>query len=161
MPESQGNLQGSGQAGQQIRKLIWLAFLFCIVVYALLPPLLRLPRQEADSQLQAVLFIALAIAAISSIAAIFVVRRAILSPRPPHEVADSPGFQRRTLLAAIVSWSLAEAVALFGVVLYLLFHKPMHLYPFLAVAFGLLLLLAPREQSGGGASLARPDVKIG
>lgn len=152
--------QAAGGAGLQALKFIWLAFLSALVIYALLPLLLRLPEQSVDPQLQAILFIALSIAAVSTIGVIVMIRRAM--PAAPVN-PDSTDARRRTMLVSLVSWALAEAVALFGVVLYVLFRQPLHLYPFLVVAFGLLLLLAPRANRMGRPSsdLARPDVKIG
>lgn len=153
---------GSGDSGIQVLKIIWLAFLFGLVIYALLPPLLRLPRETPDPQFRAIVFVVLAIAAVSAIAVIFVLRRRSAAA-PAGGEPEIPENHRGTMAAGLVSWALAEAVALFGVVLYLLFHEPLHLYPFLVVAFGLLLLLAPRERGSGGppSHLARPDVKIG
>jgi hypothetical protein len=146
-------------SGLQVLKILWLAFLFALVIYALLPPLLKLPEEGLDARLQTIVFVVLAVAAVSVIAVLVVIRRMMPSATDP----DSPELRRRTLLVSLISWSLAETVALFGVVLYVLSHEPLHLYPFLVVAFGLLLLLAPRESRSAGPSsrLARPDIKIG
>jgi len=145
--------QTAGSPGLQTLKIIWVAFLSSLVIYALLPLLLRLPPQTPESGFRLVLTIALGLAALFIMS---IVRRLA-------QTADHPVNRERVVLTRLVSWSLAEAIALFGVVLYVLFHQPLHLYPFLVVAFGLLLLLAPRANHLGRPSsdLARPDVKIG
>jgi F0F1-type ATP synthase membrane subunit c/vacuolar-type H+-ATPase subunit K len=169
MTEMRGDMPQveSSRANLQTLKLIWLALLFCLGIYALLPPLLRLPQSDTVAQFQAVLFVALGAVAIVTVVAVLMIRRlGLVGPLARGELdPDTPEGRSRAFLVTVITWALSESVALYGVVLYLLFHDAVHLYPFLLLALGLLLLQAPRETTFSGgrrpSDLARPDVKIG
>jgi hypothetical protein len=158
-PQAQPNLQPL--------KFIWLALIFSVFIYALLPVVLRLPKIDVDPQFKAILFIALSVVSVATIIAIFVVHKIGLSRTRVSGTSalDTQVERYRKSVIHLISWMLAETIAIYGIVLYLVFHEPMHLYPFIAVAFGLLILLAPREDRSSVGSahsdLARPDVKIG
>jgi hypothetical protein len=79
-----------------------------------------------------------------------ILRKRLMPPRAagPGPAPDSvpPRLLGRWLSAQILSWSLCESVAIYGLVLAFVTHEPAAYYPFAAVALLLLALYRPRRR---------------
>ena len=137
-------------------KLIWFALLASVGIYAALPLLIP----PMGSEPQAGVLLPLAAAALMTAAMSFVVPSLIAKNAPPEQQGEQLDFTLN-----VVRWALAEAVAVFGLVLYLLGHPVTFAWGFAIASAVLMFVHAPRPTSDtmhqSSADLARPDVKIG
>jgi hypothetical protein len=107
---------------------------------------------------------ALAGVAVSTAVATFVLRRLLIAGPIANRSLDptTPAGRARFFQAHVFCWVLSESVGIYGLVLYFLYGSRPLLYGFLAGAFVLMLLHAPRQpQVSASTDRARPDVKIG
>ena len=128
------------------RWLVWAALLASVAMLAALPALLPAAPAAADGQEPAWLARGFeAIALLLGAAALLVRRLAITAPiaRGALDPTRAEDAARVTTLA-IVSWALAEAIAVLGFVGFLLFGDAARAAGFAGRAAAPLLLLAPR-----------------
>jgi hypothetical protein len=123
------------------QRIIWLAMLGSIALYAALPWIVR-PEVKSSSDALLLSFMAIAIlTGIGTLAA-----RELLLVRPIRagelRVATDAGLARLSQIS-IVLWALSESVALYGVILYVLSGEARHLYLFLMASAGLFFVHRP------------------
>lgn len=141
---------------RQTLRIIWAAMLGSNAVYAAMP--LLVPGGEAA--LDPAIPLALAAGAVMTAVASFVVP-AIVARMP---VEDDAMRANRSFQLCVVRWALAEAVAIDGIVLFVLGAGTGWLWGLCAASAVLLGIHAPRENAlspHDSRGLARPDVKIG
>ena len=139
----------------QAQKMVWMMLLATIATYMALPAMIEPLSSEGPAP---VLPMAFAAMALSMAGAIFAIP-SLMSRLP---VADEEQAAHRPFQAKILQWVLAESIAVFGLVLYLLGGGTTWLWAFGALAAVLMGLHAPREERvADSRDLIRPDVKIG
>jgi F0F1-type ATP synthase membrane subunit c/vacuolar-type H+-ATPase subunit K len=111
---------------------------------------LRAPRGEPPGP---VFTIALAAVALVTIAAIFVIRARKLPRTGKQALFDEGGARRpahrpRTeyFTLCILTWAMAESIAIYGLVLGILHHALLPFVPFALVSLLVMVLLAPRRR---------------
>lgn len=104
-----------------------------------------------------VMFIAMAVVSVAVLVAMVVLRGRMMPPRQPAEQLrdDIPADEElspsarsalgKLFVASILTWALAESVAIYGLILGFLMHERWPLYPFSAVALVAMLIYAPRR----------------
>lgn len=155
----QSSLPATLGAATRTMRLVHAALTAAVGIYVVVVAVLV--RRPADPQAGAaaigVLPYAFAAAAVGSLVALVVLRRKMMPARePPAQLADRiadddplPEPARRALgkvfAASIVTWALAESVAIYGFVLGILLRDVRPMLPFAAVSIAVLLAYAPRR----------------
>lgn len=145
----------------QLLWILWGSMLVSLAIYGFIPFFVAWEHETPGSD---ALVIALGGVAVSTAVATFVLRRLLLAAPIANRSLDpsTPAGRARIFQAHLFCWVLSESVGLYGLVLFFLYGSRPLLYGFLAGAFVLMLLHAPRQIHAGPATdRARPDVKIG
>jgi hypothetical protein len=129
-------------------QLIRIAMLASVVFYAVIATLV-----SSSVEPNPIAFYALTVIAIAEVAAIFVMRRALLSPAQmgamPQPAAARVSMKPGTAL--IVIYCLSEAVALYGLVLHFLGFSLSQVASFFVAGLVLLFFFEPRRVIGAAA----------
>ena len=134
-------------------QVIRIAMLASVVFYALIATLV-----SSSGEPNPIAFYALTAIAIAEVAAIFVIRRALVSP-VQMGVMPQPDAARVSVkpgTALIVIYCLSEAVALYGLVLHFLGFSLSQVAPFFIASLVLLFFFEPRRVLGD-AALVTPE----
>jgi hypothetical protein len=122
-------------------QLIRIAMLASVVFYPVIATLV-----PASGDPNPIVFYAFTGIAIAEVAAIFVMRRALLSTAQPGTMPqlDTAKLSMRPRIALIVIYCLSEAVALYGLVLHFLGFSLSQVAPFFVAGFVLLFFFEPQ-----------------
>lgn len=123
-------------------QLIRIAMLASVVFYAVIATLV-----PASGEPNPIAFYAFTAIAIAEVAAIFVVRRALVSPVQMGAMSqpDAAKVSMKPRTVLIVIYCLSEAVALYGVVLHFLGFSLSQVGPFFVASLVLLFFFEPRR----------------
>ncbi len=145
--------------------ITWTALLVSLGVYGLLGLVIARPK-SGDAALESVMLAVLGAAALATAIGTLVARdRLLVRParRGELDVRSKAGLERFWVIS-LLTWVLSESIGIYGLVLFLLFGRPSHLYGFLAVAIALMIAHAPRVAAlrpASSSDLAQPTIKIG
>jgi len=144
---------------------VWAMLLASVLVYGAMPRLMP-PPPDAAPPPESLLVAALTIVAFFEALATLVIRRLVLVAPARAGTLDprSAAGAGRVFTFSLICWVLSVSIAIYGLVLFVLFRVPGLLYPFVVAAIVLLLVHAPRAlpaPEGASGDLARPDLKIG
>jgi len=153
---------------QQIQQLwvVWACLVVSLFIYGAMPLMLQ-PPQAPPPPPQASFIGALAFVGLMTAVATILLRRfAIVQPvRSGNMDITTTAGAARFFTISLLTWVLSESIGIYGLVSFFLYRVAALLYPFLAVAFLLMIFHAPRTGSlradPSSADLARPDIKIG
>jgi hypothetical protein len=143
--------------GQELRilRIVWLAFLGSLVMYAAV--LLVLPGgTPAAEELASVLRPFFTLVAVGIGVASFIVKRLALAAPASATAPASTDDAARLRAACIVAWALSEGVAVLGLVLGFLGGRAADFVPYGVVAALLLYLHRPAAWQSGPAGGAAP-----
>jgi hypothetical protein len=123
-------------------QLIRIAMLASVVFYAVIATLV-----PASGEPNPIAFYAFTAIAIAEVAAIFVMRRTLLSPTQTGAMAqpDAAKVSMNPGTALVVIYCLSEAVALYGLVLHFLGFSLSQVAPFFVAGFVLLFFFEPQR----------------
>jgi hypothetical protein len=144
-----------------IRRILWAALVASVLVHAAVPLVVPLPQPEESPSLGGVLgAIGLACAAGAFAARWLLLGRPVA--RGAFDPAGAEGAQRATA-AMLVSWALAEAPSILGLVVALTTGEPRAGWPLAGLSLLALAALFPRVPAppASSSALARSGVKIG
>lgn len=132
---------------QQSRWAIWAAMAVSLLVYLSIPLFMPAPPMTYETTDFGVLFTVLGVIAVLTSVASLLLRRAIVIQPLQNGTLDpesEAGAQRLTQ-GFVVTWALSEAVAVYGLVLYLLTRQVQLMVPFIMMSACLLMFHAPRH----------------
>jgi len=132
---------------QQSRWAIWAAMAVSLLVYLSIPLFMPAPPMAYETTDFGVLFTVLGVVAVLTSVASLVLRRAIVIQPLQTGTLDpesAAGAQRLTQ-AFVLTWAMSEAVAICGLVLYLLTRQVQLMVPFIMMSACLLVFHAPRH----------------
>jgi uncharacterized membrane protein YhaH (DUF805 family) len=135
----------------QSRWAIWAAMAVSLLVYLAIPLFLPAPPMAYETTDFGVLFTALGVVAVlTSVASLLLRRAVVIQPlqRGTLDPDSATGAQRLTQ-ALVLTWALSEAVAIYGLVLYLLTRQVQLMVPFIMMSACLLVVHAPRHMEAG------------
>jgi hypothetical protein len=125
--------------------IVWASMLATLIVYAAIPFLV--PGGQARDPLleQAMLLGLFGVAAASAIGTLIARNLMIVQPaqRGDLDLGSGPALSRFASVS-IALWAVAESIAVYGLVLYLLFGKAGYLHAFLLAAATLFAVHSPR-----------------
>ena len=123
-------------------QLIRIAMLASVVFYAIIATLI-----PASGEPNPIAFYAFTAIAITEVAAIFVMRRALVSPAQMGAMPqlDETKVSMKPRTALLVIYCLSEAVALYGLVLHFLGFSLSQVAPFFVAGLVLLFFFEPRR----------------
>lgn len=126
-------------------QMLRFALLTAVVLYAVIGEVIA-PKQSA--QPLPILFYVLTMVAIATVGVAFMMRRLMMKPAEPNASGRvDPLVVNRWRTANIISYAIADAVALFGLVLRIMGFSFSQVMPFYLAGFILILFLAPRLPS--------------
>lgn len=126
-------------------QLVWFALLSSQVIYLAIPFVIRFAGQPADPSFVRLLSVALgSVSLVVAIGTLIYRRRALVEPIRAGELDPSSqqGFAR-AFTPLILNLVLTESIAIYGLVLALLSHRPGSALPFAIGAFVLMYLHRP------------------
>ncbi|MEM1349274.1 MAG: hypothetical protein AAGI01_12005 [Myxococcota bacterium] len=138
--------QPAQQSPLLVTRILWAAMLMSIFLYVGLTFVLTMPEGfEAEAHTQAVFIGSFAVVSLSILGVTFVLRQVMFFRKfeKGDLTADSAPAAYQTV--AIVSFAMAEAIALFGFVLHMTTYDPVAPLPFFGLGLVLLLMLYPKE----------------
>jgi hypothetical protein len=129
----------------RVQRIIWAALLVSLVVYGVVA-LAMGSRPSGDPQQEDVMVSTFAVLALLVGGATIVLHRLAISGPVSRGALDlsSAAGQMRLYWVSLVTWVLSESIGIYGLALFLLFGRFLHLFAFLAAAAVLLLVYAPR-----------------
>ncbi len=130
----------------QTRWAIWAAMAVSLIIYLCIPLIVPAPPMAYETTDFGVLFTAVGVVAVLTSVASVVLRRALLIQPLRTGVLDPESIEgaQRMTQGFILTWALSEAVAIYGVFLYVLTRQVQLMVPFIAMSAALLVVHAPR-----------------
>lgn len=130
------------EAARRMMQIMRGAFLFSIVLYAVMTKIV--PASVAPNLL---MFRALALLSMASVAMIFLLRRKLVKPAEQILSAqpEDAGALARWRTGYLITYAFSEAIALYGLVLHFTGVAFAQVLPFFIAGFVLILFYAPRR----------------
>ncbi len=130
----------------QSRWAIWAAMACSLIVYLSIPLFLPAPSMTYEATDFGILFTAMGVVAVLTSVVSLVMRRMLVVQPIRTRALDprSPDGMQRLSQALLLTWVLSEAVALYGLVLYLVTRQVQLMVPFVMMSAFLLVVHAPR-----------------
>jgi hypothetical protein len=126
-------------------QIVRFALLTSVVLYALIG---EVAGPKTPATVSPLLFYILTLVAVTSVAVAFVLRRTLMKESEPTASGTvDASVINRWRMANIVTYALAESIAMFGLVLRMLGFTLGQILPFYLAGFILILFLAPRLPS--------------
>lgn len=142
-------------------RIIWGAMLSSMGIYVLMTFILQPPEGFEPAENFQVMFIALGgVAAVDSVLALLARPFLFFKKLEGEQVARDDAMARYHT-SCVISWAMAEAIAILGFVLFMLSYEQWIIFPFVGVGALLMLILFPRQSHidrvvGSGAAPGGP-----
>lgn len=136
--------QTSDGPNPTIMWIIWGALLASLPAYGGVLPILE-TQQSMDPETFQMMLIGLAVAAVSEIPVIFVLRKMLFFGKLENgDFEDREAVGQQYYVTSIVTWALCESIAIYGFVLSFMSGKLIYYPAFAAVGAALMILFRPK-----------------